>query len=422
MLNAKPPTILRKPSLRLPVSLRTRLILANILVIAVSIAALGYYVYYRGQESTTFLTTELESNVQSKAVDTLTTTSLTQAQTLNQIFTTVRTDVNRIGVTVNAMLSQQATLGAGAYWNASDSLARLQNGSWDNTSRTDPASVFIPARVDLNEELVSELNTLKQLDFTIPKILESNPDMIAAYFGGPSGETLYYPNIDLANIVPPDFDVTGRPWYTKAAPEQNQGRVAVWSDPYLDAALHGLVVTTSYPIYDEARRFRGVVAIDVQLNRMSFLVSNIHVGKSGYAFVVDGGGRVMAMPPAGYNDLGYTADNLPLGESLTGDKLPKPLPAELSRIISKMKVGQTGLETIKINGQERYVFYRPIAEVGYSIAIVVPTAEMLTGAVEAKQRINMSATNTQQTSFVLIAIILGFALLASLWIGNTLIA
>ena len=53
---------------------------------------------------------------------------------------------------------------------------------------------------------------------------------------------------------------------------------------------------------------------------------------------------------------------------------------------------------------------------------MVPSAEMLAGAAAAKQTISMSATNTQQISFVLVAMILGLGILSSLGIGNTLIS
>jgi GAF domain-containing protein/HAMP domain-containing protein len=411
-----------KFALRLPVSLRTRLIAANILIIAISISALGYYVFYRGQESNAFLSNELDTSVRQKAIDTLTNTTTGQASTLNEIFTTVRKNITGIGLSTNLILVNEPALSASKYWDASQSLARLPNGSWDNPLSSDPASVFIPARVELTDHLISELNALKQLDFVAPTVLQANADTVAIYFGGTSGETLYYPNIDLANVVPPDFDVTRRPWYVAANPTENPGRSAVWTAPYLDAAANVLVVTSSFPIYDGAHGFRGVVAMDVQLRRISYLVSAIHVGTTGYGFVLDRDGHLIAMPDAGYKDLGYTPDQVPLGNSFDQDKLPKPLPGELAAVIGRMRAGQSGLETISVNGQQRYVIFRPITEVGYSLAVVVPTQEMLAGAAEARQQISMSATNTQQTSFVLMAIILAFALLGTLAIGNTLIA
>ena len=62
--------------IRLPVSLRTRLIVGNILITVVSIAALWYYVFFRGQQASAFLSDELDASVRQKAVDSLTATSV----------------------------------------------------------------------------------------------------------------------------------------------------------------------------------------------------------------------------------------------------------------------------------------------------------------------------------------------------------
>jgi hypothetical protein len=142
--------------------------------------------------------------------------------------------------------------------------------------------------------VVAEIETLRQLDFIAPGILQGNPDAVALYFGGPSGETVYYPNIDLANLVPPDFDVTQRPWYVAASPEQNTTRLAVWS-ALLDAAATDWS-TVSHLIFDQvavprrsrwtSNRTASAPISDIQLN-------------VGYAFVIDPGGHLIAMPAPG---------------------------------------------------------------------------------------------------------------------------
>ena len=255
-------------------SLRAKLILANMLIIVMAVVGTGYYVYTRVNQANTYLADQLDKNVLQQAQEKLNNTSTSQATELNNFFVLMGRDITTIGTTASNLLSQGITLNNPSYWDAPTALRRLSNGSWDN-SKTELSSVFIPAKLDLTPDLVEELNTIKLLDLTAPTILKQNPDTVAIYFGGKSGDTIYYPNIDLASVVPPDFDVTSRPWYVNASPAQNPGKNSVWSDPYLDAALHGLVVTTSVPVVDSRGNFRGVAAMDIQLNRISALVSNI---------------------------------------------------------------------------------------------------------------------------------------------------
>jgi len=389
------------------------------LVTFIAITGMGYYIYIRASQSNALVSTQLDASVLQQAQANLTLASADQANNLNKFFNSISNDMTTAGTTAANLLSNEGTLDNLVSWDASKSLSRSANGSWDN-SNSDIASVFMPAKAELTDPLILELNSLKQLDIVAPAILHDNPDASAVYFGGLSGETLYYPNIDLASIVPPYFDVTQRPWFIDAAPEQNPDRKAVWSTPYLDSAKNGLIVTNSLPIYDSSGIFRGVIAADIQLNKITNIVSNIRVGQTGYALLIDRDFRLIAMSPAGYKDLGITSESLTLGHPLEPAKLSKQLPANFFEVLNEMGQGLTGSTMISMGGVNRFIVYRPLSEAGYSLALIVPAQEYLSSATSAKEQISEATTNTLQSSFVLVAIILMFALLAAIWIGNTL--
>lgn len=393
-------------------NLRAKLTLGNMLIIVIAVLAMGYYVYYRVQQANAALTSQLESGARTRAEDRLRTTSKEQGALLNSLFASMSKDTDALRSIQETMFSREALLNSGVYWDAGAALSRLPSGNWDN-SNSEIASVFIPARVELTDGLISKLNVIKQIELVMPSIFTGNPDIVAMYFGGTTGETIYYPNIDLAAIVPPDFDVTGRSWFVNAAPQQNPERNVVWSTPYQDAALHGLVITTSAPVFDERGRFQGVTAMDIQLTQITNLVSNIRVGETGYAFLVDRENRLIALPESGYADFGVTAETAPLGEILDAEKLPAA-PPELFDILG----GTDDLSLISLGGVERFVVRQQIPEVEYSLVIVVPSHELLQEAVLVSTQITRETRNAINISILLVTAIFALATVTSYMIGE----
>lgn len=402
------------------ITFRTRLILTTLVIVFLAVAGMGVYSYYRAQQTDLYLTRQLDDSVRAQAEINLQKNSVTEVQTLNNFFLSLRKEITSQGAAAANMLNNATSLNGGVYWNAVDKLTRLPNGNWDNPN-SDKLSVFVPGKEEITTTLASELNTLVQMDFTVPVILEDNPDTVAVYFGGLKGETLYYPNVDLSALVSTDFSAAERPWFIKASPAENPSKGPVWSEPYLDAAANGLIITTSSPVYDAAGKFRGVQAMDIQLNRISEIVSNIKVGETGHGFLLDKDKRMIAMSDAAYTDFGITADLYPLGNILDQDVLYTKTSPDLAAAVDKMGTGASGLETIKINGVENFIIYSPVPEVGYSLAIVVPSQELLGGAAVAKQQIAQSTQNSLLLAGLLVAVILALSTAAALVVGNRLV-
>ncbi|MBI4759901.1 MAG: GAF domain-containing protein [Chloroflexota bacterium] len=401
-------------------SIRRRLLRGSLAIVFLAIAIMGAFVFISTGRTHATLIARLDVTTRSEAENLLAITADRQAETLSNFFNNLQANILSLQKYDQNLLLNRQTFGSGAYWDAAASLARNDKGSWDNPN-TESGSVFIPAAAELTESMVAELNAIRHMDLLAPSILQANPDIIAVYFGGSSGYTLYYPNIDLAAIVPPDFNVTSRPWYTVAGPEANPSRGAVWSDPYLDAALNGIIITNSAPVYDSADRLAGVVAQDIQLTKISQLVGNIHVGESGYAFLIDRQGRLIAMPEAGYTDLKITPDLLPLGGKLTATNLGATV-ATLQTVLSEMTAGDSGLTEINLNGVNRFVIYRPVRGVEFSLAIIVPVDEMLAKALEARRQLERENLNALGVSIFVVLGIFGLTLLVTRNFSNNLIA
>ncbi len=401
-------------------SLRAKITIGNLALTFAVILVMGVFIFFRIQESSSQLVLQLEENVRSQSEESLTTTSREQAQLLGSIFENISSNTSIIGSSLTGILEERDALLNSGYWDAQTSLKQLESGSWDNAN-SETASVFIPAGVPLTDSVTQKLNLLKHSELVFPSILEDNPDIIAIYFGGTSKETIYYPNIDLANIVPADFDVTGRKWYVLANPENNPNEKIVWSAPYEDAALNGLVITASIPVYNEQGQFQGVAAMDVQLNSITQQIDTIKAGITGYAFLVDNENRVISLPASGFIDFGITDENALLGGIIDTAALPEVSPA-LIEVLDNIAEGDQGLFTVSLNDSEKYIAYQIIPEIEYKLVIIVPSSELLASTTEISNQIMVERNNTILISLALIIGIFAIATAVAYFFSNNLTA
>ena len=397
-------------------SFRARLRWSVVILVVYSVASTTIYTLYRTSLTNTFLSNQISDSVKSQAEKELTSIASRHARDLDVFFSSFSNNMETLGASIQLLLPSSPDATTNSNWETDLQLTRLPQGSWDNPN-TEAGSIFAPAQDQLPDALLSELIALKRVDVLAPFILQNNPDMIALYFGSLEGETLYYPNIDLSAILPPDFDVTLRPWFIAAAPNQNPSRDVVWSVPYQDAALHGLVVTTSLPVHDDKNRFRGVIAADIQLQKISDLVASIGYGQTGYAFLLDQEGRIIAMPESGYIDLGLSMTDFQGDTAL--DPILGKVPLDVFDLLSKMTTNQSGVRQVILNGEEKYVAYQPIPAIGYSMGIVVPVSETQAVLITTREQLSDESRSTLINIIAATLLLLAVSLVISRWMGNT---
>lgn len=150
-----------------------------------------------------------------------------------------------------------------------------------------------------------------------------------------------------------------------------------WSDPYYDEAGAKTILSTfSTPVVDSEGRVAGVFGadfplawlydqltqLDEQVNRNNTLSKKSTDGRI-YCFILGRNGVYIAHPER--------------ERSLTGnyyDYIGTKLTEEYRQIGEEMLEGKTGNKTTFMEGIRASVYYRPLSQAGWSMAIVVPTA------------------------------------------------
>jgi GAF domain-containing protein/HAMP domain-containing protein len=398
--------------------IRTKIILGILVMGVISLGSLSYFAIDRTREITESVSQRLETSVSLLAEEQLVNVVFNESERVSQFFDDIAKEVARLAKHELALQDQKDVLSLGNYWDASSKLTLLDGGQYGNPS-SDVSSVFVPMNTELNDEVFAELNTSAYLDFSVPQLLEDNPAVLAVYYISRDGVVRYYPNIELASILPPDFDATTRPYYELTSPLFNPQRLIRWTIPYVDAAGGGLVVTVASPVYDN-NDFLGVLAADIQLSTITERISSIKIGSTGYAFMIDDAGRIISMPPAGYELHGMDPDEFSADEYFKQTVLGRGN-ADIRAIVSRMVAGGSGLNIVNVKGSDAYITYARVPANDYSIALVVPVSEMQTAIAIAREETQAQTQAATRTAAIILAALFLGAILFSLGLGQIIV-
>ncbi|HEY75715.1 MAG TPA: GAF domain-containing protein, partial [Thermoflexia bacterium] len=320
--------------------------------------------------------------------------TVSDAQRNSTILARVEEDAAQIARYAAGIFSDPAPFLQGTFWDPEEHMIVGADRQYLN-GEDDIASVFVPNFVPLDESLLRKLRLSAYLDPVLASVYESDPNTVAVYVALEDEITRYYPNIGLGKVVPPDFQVTQRPWYLAAAPENNPEGEVVWSEVYLDATGKGLLITAAAPIYTDQGEFVGVVGIDLSLSGITASVERQRVMGSGYSFIVDDAGRAIAMPSQAYLDI----LDRPPSPGEVAPELDAVVP-EFAPILAEMREGKTGVRSIFVGGREVFVAYAPVGDQGWSLANVVE-AHLTRQATQALQESIRTTAATMTQKWVL---------------------
>lgn len=149
----------------------------------------------------------------------------------------------------------------------------------------------------------------------------------------------------------------GEDYFLKAAALGPQG--AHFSDPVVSAERGGYLVHAAKPFFTGWRELAGVVAIDLDFERIAQVVRSIHVGQQGYSFLLDREGTVLAHPFYETYGLKRAAFDDP----------------SLRKMVDDMIAGRTGWENYAFQGQGKVAAFAPIPMMAWSLAVTIPSEE-----------------------------------------------
>jgi tetratricopeptide (TPR) repeat protein len=260
----------------------------------------------------------------------------------------------------------------------------------------------------LDEDTEYYLNVSSNMDNVYRALHEMSPDYIWLYMyfdqavaPGHLFRNYPYDNLEyfLGDVPADDYDPQVEEWYTNAASVGvNDDSVAITS-PYGDPST-GLVISMGRPVYVNETDYIGVVSADVTLDTVLANVLNIRVLDSGYAYLLESDGNVLAHPD--FTTEGQTIYDLEFEDSTSSEA------QAFSDILTEALASESGQESFVKNGEEWLITYEEVPNTDFLLAVVVPVSEVVQPAANILSQV---LANTTFLTIILGGILSGVAVL-----------
>ncbi len=225
---------------------------------------------------------------------------------------------------------------------------------------------MLPPGLILTPELEKELYLVSNAEYMLAPILKNNTTLNNIYLGTETGISYRYSRSSAYN---PDYDPRTRDWYLEAKSRPGQ---PCWVDTYIDS-YGSVCVTCCMTFADETGAMRGVIATDITLNSIQDDIISMKIGETGYAFLTDNQGTIIAHPL-------YGTERFQTQPGIYGTAAERDAMAELV-------AGSQGLISTVFAGKESYLAYAALPTTNWKLAIAVDQAEIIRPAVEAEAQI-----------------------------------
>lgn len=145
-----------------------------------------------------------------------------------------------------------------------------------------------------------------------------------------------------------------------------------WTEPYVDydVATNTSEMLTSYcqSIMDQNGQEIGVINTSLSLNWLSQTISAVKPYPHSYSIMIGRGGTYFVHP-----------DSTKITRQTIFTQTMEHPDTAMTALGHAMQRGKTGIKHMTIDGNECYVFYKPIGQTGCSMAIICPESDIFGG-------------------------------------------
>lgn len=208
--------------------------------------------------------------------------------------------------------------------------------------------------------------------------------------------------------------------------------------PYMDAGGGGLIMTIFHPVWSKERTgIEGALAVDLTLETLITYIKDVKLAETGFAFLAQANGNVVAVNDAGVKKLGLTTKADKQGLELLHRFLKDSTEPQVAAIALPTDVAVHYREDVQIGGQPHIMVLKQlttfqtlaggeIAQENWTLGFVVPKKEIYASLYKAQDAIEASRTSIVASqafvSFGSILVLMAGVFLVSRKMTGTLVA
>ncbi|KAA3658185.1 MAG: HAMP domain-containing protein [Chloroflexi bacterium] len=311
------------------------------------------------------------------------------------------------------------------------------------TAADTPFDAFIPPPFVENPASKELVNISALLNLNMDAVFAANENHTLIYFVGNEETpiTRAYPNVHLVEVLgeavslhfwndffPGNTDAW-RKWYTNPAISEELPNPITVEAPYGDAAGQGIVMTMFYPLWDNNQNeFAGAIGLDLSLDKIIEDVLSIRVAETGFAFLINSNGEVIAMPEEGFALMGIEQQEIQRGGlTFTSGLIDETGKTAVQDFAQTLQGNSEGIYEIQLTEQAAqpgnahlisFASLPPLSNNQYEedvwkLGVVVPEAEILQIVKSTETAITNSSNQASYVSLLLVAVFLLMAIVIS---------
>lgn len=174
----------------------------------------------------------------------------------------------------------------------------------------------------------------------------------------------------------------------------------VWTEPFTDynpENINSEEMIASYckPLKSEKGDYIGTVSVDISLGWLSNTISAVKPYPHSYSIMIGQGGTFFVHPDT--NKLVY--------QSIFTESMDHPDSA-MVELGHAMQRGEQGMHQLEVNGEECFVFFKPLSTTGWSVAIVCPESDIF----GSFNKLRRSVTGTVIGGLILLMLVCGLVI------------